>query len=105
MKRGDWIPRADGGRFSALTKKVKTMGDDDKTTGGFNIEVTHLRRWRVVDSDAAEPIVFHAEQMPDGDLAINQVRGGRPVDKGHTYSIREARMLKLLLEAALREVQ
>ncbi len=76
---------------------------DDTPVSGFDVQVEHMRRWRVIDNNESAPIVFHAEQLSDGGIAINQVCGSK-ADKGHVYTTRQARMLKLLLDAVLKDI-
>lgn len=75
---------------------------DDKVSG-FDVQVEHMRRWRVIDNNETAPIVFHAEQLSDGNIAINQVSGAK-AEKAHVYSTRQAKMLHLLLGKVLEDV-
>lgn len=91
--------------LTALVRKARSEDQvsEDTPVSGFDIQVEHMRRWRVIDNHDQSPIVFHAEQLSDGGIAINQVSGAK-AEKAHIYTVRQAKMLHLLLGKVLEDV-
>jgi hypothetical protein len=79
----------------------------DEKIQGPELRIEHMRKWILSDTQNDQnTLVLFAEQLPDSTLSIRRtVQGHEPRGQdGHVYTLREIRMLKLLLDAVLKDL-